>query len=59
MLDQTFVNPGSNTAFNFVTMTIDISARAGQTVNIRFVQLDDGLGTPVTLKIDNISISPT
>ena len=58
MLDQTFVNPGSNTAFNFVTMTIDISARAGQTVNIRFVQLDDGQGTSQTLKIDNISIGP-
>ena len=38
-------------------MTIDISARAGQTVNIRFVQQDDGQGTPVTLKIDNIRIS--
>jgi hypothetical protein len=58
VLDQVFVNPGSNTAFNFVTMTIDISARAGQTVNIRFVQLDDGQGTGTTLKIDNISISP-
>jgi hypothetical protein len=58
VLDQTFVNPGSNTAFNFVTMTIDISARAGQTVNIRFVQGDDGQGNPKTLKIDNISISP-
>jgi hypothetical protein len=58
VLDTVFTNPGSNTAFNFVTMTIDISALAGQTVNIRFVQLDDGQGTPVTLKIDNISISP-
>jgi hypothetical protein len=58
VLDQVFTNPGSNTAFNFVTMTIDISARAGQTVNIRFVQLDDGQGTGTTLKIDNISISP-
>ena len=58
VLDSVFTNPGSNTAFNFVTMTIDISARAGQTVNIRFVQLDDGQGTGTTLKIDNISISP-
>ena len=58
VLDSVFTNPGSNTAFNFVTMTIDISARAGQTVNIRFVQLDDGQGNPKTLKIDNISISP-
>ena len=58
VLDTVFTNPGSNTAFNFVTMTVDISARAGQTVNIRFVQLDDGQGSPKTLKIDNISISP-
>jgi hypothetical protein len=56
VLDSTFVNPGSNTAFNFVPMTIDISARAGQTVNIRFVQLDDGAGTGTTLKIDDIRI---
>jgi hypothetical protein len=58
VLDSVFVNPGSNTAFNFVTMTIDISARAGQSVNIRFVQLDDGAGSGTTLKIDNIRIEP-
>ncbi|HEX6250631.1 MAG TPA: S8 family serine peptidase [Gemmatimonadaceae bacterium] len=58
VLDSVFVNPGSNTAFNFVTMTVDISSRAGQTVNIRFVQLDDGAGDPTTLKIDNIRIEP-
>jgi hypothetical protein len=58
VLDSTFVNPGSNTDFNFVTMTVDISDRAGQTVNIRFVQQDDGNGSGTTLKIDNISIRP-
>ncbi|HUF65519.1 MAG TPA: S8 family serine peptidase, partial [Gemmatimonadaceae bacterium] len=58
VLDSVFVNPGSNTAFNFVTMTVDISSRAGQTMNIRFVQLDDGNGGGTTLKIDNIRIEP-
>jgi hypothetical protein len=57
VLDSIFTNPGSNTAFNFVTMTIDISARAGQTINIRFVQQDDGQGGGTTLKVDNIRIS--
>jgi hypothetical protein len=56
VLDSTFTNPGSSTAFNFVTMTIDISTQAGQTVTIRFIQQDDGAGSGTTLKIDNIRI---
>jgi hypothetical protein len=56
VLDSVFTNPGSSTAFNFLTMTVDISARAGQTVNIEFIQQDDGNGSGTTLKIDNIRI---
>jgi hypothetical protein len=57
VLDSVFTNPGSSTAFNFLTMTVDISARAGQTVNIEFIQQDDGNGSGTTLKIDNIRIA--